>query len=145
MCEEWVRERERQRQTDWLSVALWLLGPNDAFSEKPKHPASRRGPHWFQSFPRAAQRWHMGTIVCNILWLRQGCCYHIGRATFPYIQLSIDRILLKNKSVSTMSVSHKWQACFTETLSGVHSPLELETQKHLLLILCGDLLACRWL
>lgn len=44
-----------------------------------------------------------------------------------------------------MSVSHKWQACFTETLSGVHSPLELETQKHLLLILCGDLLACRWL
>lgn len=41
-----------------------------------------------------------------------------------------------------MSASYKWQACLTEKLSGVCNPLELEGQKYLLLILCGDLLAC---
>lgn len=56
---EWVKERDRQ--TDWLSVALWRLGPNDAFCEKPKHPASRRAtlvPGFSQGSPEMAHGDH---------------------------------------------------------------------------------------
>lgn len=101
------------------------------------------GPHWFQSFPRTARRWHMRTTVWNALWLREGWCCHRGRAHF-LIHVAFNRTLSKNnrQRVSTVSASYKWQACLTEKLSGVCNPLELEGQKYLLLILCGDLLAC---
>lgn len=125
-------------ETDCGSGDLWDQMMHSVRSQSIQLPG---GPFWFQSTPRESLRQHIGNIVWNPLWLRQGSRYHRQshclKHSFPSLEHYL-KITGTEHHVSLLQIT----GMFHRKAVKSPQPFELEGQKTLLLTLSGDFLVC---